>query len=108
MDYLEGFRNDRDWKQFHDPKNMTMSLVAEAVELMDEFKWKNESEIKDHLRKNKQSVADEVVDVLYNLLILSHDLQIDIPAEFRRKLIENEKKYPIEKSKGSHKKYNER
>jgi len=99
------FRDDRDWKQFHNPKDLTIALVSEAVELMDEFKWMSEDEVKDHLRDNKQSVADEVSDVLYLLLAFAHDIDIDITKEFERKIAQNEKKYPIHKSKGSHTKY---
>jgi len=101
------FRDARDWKQFHNPKDLAISLVDEAVELLNEFKWKNQNEIEYHLKHDKESVADEVMDVLYHVLLISADLDIDISSEFERKMKKNELKYPIEKAKGSHKKYTE-
>ena len=65
------FRDERDWKQFHNPKDLAISLLAEAAELLDEFKWKDEKQIAQHLRENKESVSDEVMDVLYNTLLIA-------------------------------------
>jgi NTP pyrophosphatase (non-canonical NTP hydrolase) len=107
QDRVLKFRDDRDWKQFHNPKDLAISLIAEATELLDEFKWKDEKAVAKHLKENKESVSDEVMDVLYNVLLISADLDIDINAEFERKMKANEKKYPVEKSTGSNKKYTE-
>ena len=101
------FRDARDWKQFHNPKDLAISLLAEATELLDEFKWKNEKGVLKHIEKNKESVSDEVMDVLYNVLLIAADLDIDIVSEFERKMKKNEAKYPIEKSFGINKKYTE-
>ncbi len=104
---LADFAAKRDWKQFHNPKDLAISLLVEATELLDEFKWKNPEAVQIHVKENKESVSDEVMDILYHVLLISADLDIDIVKEFERKMLKNEKKYPIEKSKGSNKKYTE-
>lgn len=101
------FRDARDWKQFHNPKDTAISLLLEAAEVLEHFQWKSPEEIKKHLTDNKSEVADELADVLYWVLLMANDFGIDIAQEFNRKLASNEKKYPVEKAKGSHKKYTE-
>ena len=100
------FRNRRNWKQFHNPKDVSLSLVLEAAEVMEHFQWKNADEIKDYVKKNKKDISEELADVLYWVLLMSHDLEIDIADALDKKLIKNETKYPVEKSKGKHTKYN--
>lgn len=107
QDLGEKFRVERDWKQFHNPKDLAISLLSEATELLDEFKWKNEEQMQEHIRDSRESVVDEVMDVLYHVLLFAEDLDIDIEKEFIRKMEKNAKNYPIEKSKGNYKKYNE-
>jgi NTP pyrophosphatase (non-canonical NTP hydrolase) len=107
QDRVLKFRDDRDWKQFHNPKDLAISLLVEATELLDEFKWKDEKAVAKHLKESKESVSDEVMDVLYHVLLISADLDIDISKEFERKMRNNEAKYPVEKSTGSNKKYTE-
>ncbi len=101
------FRDARDWKQFHNPKDTSLSLVLEAAELMEHFQWKNAEEIEAYLKTNKDDVAEELADVLYWVLLIGHDLNIDIPKAFKAKLKKNDEKYPVEKSKGRHSKYTE-
>jgi len=101
------FRDERDWKRFHNPKDMTLSLVLEATEVMEHFQWKTNEESSLYLERNKNSVAEELSDVLYWVLLLSHDLNIDIVKAFEEKMQKNEKKYPIHQAKGSSKKYTE-
>ena len=101
------FRNDRNWKQFHNPKDSAIALLSEATEVLDEFKWLSEKEIKDKLKKRKKKVADELSDVLFWTLLMYHDLKIDIKTAFLEKMKENAKKYPIAKAKGKHSKYTE-
>lgn len=101
------FRDERDWKQFHNPKDMAISLVLEATELLEHFQWKNSEEIGRKLSTHHKEISDEVVDVLYWILLIAHDLDIDLSKEFKRKLLENGQKYPVSKSKGTHKKYTE-
>lgn len=101
------FRDARDWKQFHNPKDITMSLVLEATEVMEHFQWKSKDEIQEYIKAHKQDIGEELSDVLYWVLLLSHDLGIDIKQAFKRKMAISNKKYPVKKAKGSHKKYTE-
>ncbi len=101
------YRDARDWKQFHNPKDLAISLLSEATELLDEFKWKTPDEIAEHLKTSRESVVDEVMDVLHNVLLIAHELDIDIPKEFERKMRKNEARYPVDKARGKHRKYSE-
>ena len=101
------FRDARDWKQFHNPKDCAISLSLEAAELLEHFQWKTEKEFKRYLKESKDDIADELMDVFYWVLLISHDLKIDIPRAFDRKMQKNNQKYPISKAKNSHKKYTE-
>jgi NTP pyrophosphatase (non-canonical NTP hydrolase) len=96
---------DRDWEQFHNPKDLSISLALEAAEVLEHFQWKSPEEIQKYLKTNKNDVADELIDVLYWVLLMSHYLGVDIDEAFDRKMAENERKYPIEKVKGKHAKY---
>ncbi len=100
------FRDERDWKQFHNPKDVALSLVLEATEVMEHFQWKNQDEIKKHLKFHKPEIASELADVLYWVLLMSYDLEFDIVDALNQKLKTNARKYPIKKSKGKHTKYN--
>ena len=100
------FRNKRNWKQFHNPKDLSLSLVLEATEVMEHFQWKNPQEVEEHIKKNKTEISEELADVMYWVLLMSHDLKIDIEKAVDRKLDINDKKYPVEKAKGRHDKYN--
>ena len=101
------FRNERDWQQFHTPKDLAMNISIEASEILEHFLWKNEKEIKKYIKTNKNEIADEISDVLHALLLLSHDLGIDLKKSFHKKMDENGKKYPVGKSRGKHTKYTE-
>ena len=101
------FRDERDWKQFHTTKEMATALLLESSELVQEFLWKGEQEITAKMHNQPESISDELMDVLYWVLLISHDLNIDIPREFDRKLRKNRLKYPIEKAKGRSDKYSE-
>lgn len=100
------FRDERNWKQFHNPKDVALSLVLEAAEVMEHFQWKNPEEIKEHIKKNKVEIGEELADVLYWVLLMAHDLNINLSEAVKDKLGKNNKKYPVEKSKGRHNKYN--
>lgn len=101
------FRDARDWKQFHNPKDVSLSLVLEATEVMEHFQWKNAEEMQKHLVEHKDDVAEELADVLYWILLMGHDFDIDVLAALQKKIEKNEKKYPVEKAKGVHTKYDE-
>lgn len=100
------FRDDRNWKQFHNPKDLAISLSLEASEVLEHFQWKTQEEIKDYISSNKKEIGKELADVLYWVLLMSNDLEIDIEKIFNQKMRENSKKYPIKKAKNKHTKYN--
>lgn len=102
---IVAFRDARDWKQFHNPKDCAISLSLEASELLEHFQWKNKEEIEKYIETNKSDIGEELADVLYWILLMSHDLDIDILSALEKKIKKNEEKYPIEKAKGSHVKY---
>lgn len=102
---LVSFNRERDWDQFHSPRNLAMSLSVEAAELLEHFLWVRDGEgIPDEKRG---ALAEEAADVLICLLNLCTQAGLDLPAAFEDKLMKNAKKYPVEKAKGSAKKYNE-
>ena len=103
---IVAFRAARDWKQFHNPKDMALSLVLEASEVMEHFQWKNIAEMEEYVKTHKDEVGEELADVLYWVLLMSHDLKIDILQSLKEKLKKNALKYPVEKVKGKHAKYN--
>lgn len=100
------FRDARDWKQFHNPKDVSLSLVLEASEVMEHFQWKNKEEMDKYIIDAKEDISDEIADVLYWVLLLSHDLKIDPLKALDKKISKNEAKYPVEKAKGKYTKYN--
>lgn len=99
------FRDVRDWKQFHNPKDMSLSLVLEASEVMEHFQWKNKEEVEKYIIERKEEVGEELADVFYWVLLMSKDLNIDIVKALENKLKKNEDKYPIEKARGKSNKY---
>ena len=105
--HINTFRDERDWKQFHNPKDMALSISIEAAELLEHFQWKNATECEEHVQTNRESVADEMADVAIYLFELADLLEMDLGQEMLRKLKKNAVKYPVEKAKGTNKKYNE-
>ena len=100
------FRDARDWKQFHNPKDVALSLVLEAGEVMEHFQWKSKEEIEEYVRTHKDEIGEELADVLYWVLLMSHYLDINVLDALDKKIKKNEDKYPVEKAKGKHTKYN--
>ncbi|MDP3974809.1 MAG: nucleotide pyrophosphohydrolase [Candidatus Jorgensenbacteria bacterium] len=101
------YRDARDWKQFHNPKDLALSLVLEAAEVLEHFQWKSKEEIEKYVKTNQSDIGEELADVLYWVLLASHDLGIDIVDALEHKMEQNNKKYPVEKAKGKHTKYTE-
>lgn len=101
------FRDERDWKQFHNPKDMAITLNLEAGEVLELMQWKNGRELERSLDANKEAMADELSDVLHAVLLLADELHINLGRAFKRKLMKNARKYPVEKARGSAKKYTE-
>lgn len=99
------FRDARNWKQFHNPKDSAMGLMLESAEVMEHFLWKNEVEMQKQVKEKKEEIGDELADVLYWILLMSHDFKIDLSKAFIKKLAKSGKKYPIKKSRGKHTKY---
>lgn len=102
---ITAFRDARDWKQFHNPKDLALSLVLESAEVLEHFQWKSEIEIEEYVKTHREDIGAELVDTLYWILLMAHDLNIDVVAAFEKKMQENEEKYPAEKAKGKHDKY---
>ena len=101
------FVSQRDWDQFHSPKNLAMALAVEASELLEVFQWLTEEESRNLGAEGKAAAADEVADVLIYLLQISRQLGIDPVAAASAKLEKNARKYPVAKSRGNNKKYTE-
>jgi NTP pyrophosphatase (non-canonical NTP hydrolase) len=103
------FRDRRNWKQFHDVKNLSMGLSIEAAELQELFLWKTADEIDTMLASatDRKKVEEELADVFVFLLYLSDVAKIDLSNAVRAKISENEKKYPVDRSYNSSKKYTE-
>lgn len=106
-DYLRDFAEQRDWTQFHSPKNLAMALAVEAAELMEHFQWVGEAESAALNAEKLAAVADEIADVQLYLIRLADRLNIDIPQAVAIKTRKNEEKYPVEKVRGSARKYTE-
>ena len=94
------FARERDWEQFHSPKNLAMALAGEAGELLEHFQWLTEEQSENLPEEKKQAVAMELADILIYLVRLSQRLDIDLMDAAWRKISINEKRYPVEKVKG--------
>jgi NTP pyrophosphatase (non-canonical NTP hydrolase) len=106
---LRTFRDDRDWKQFHHPKDLAAAIAIEAGELQEQFLWKTNDEVAADLAApaRRRAVVDEVADVLICTLLLADCLGIDIDRAVREKTAANAKKYPVSKARGTARKYTE-
>ena len=104
---LRAFAAARDWDPFHSPKNLAMALSAEAGELAEVFQWLTEEQSRRLDAQARRAAADEVADVLLYLVRIADKLDLDLLAEAERKLADNERRYPVDKARGSAKKYTE-
>lgn len=95
------FRNERDWEQFHNPKDLALAINVEAGELLELFLWKSSEEA------NKEKIREELADVFAFAFMLAEKYNFDVKEIVLEKIRRNAEKYPIEKAKGSAKKYNE-
>lgn len=103
------FRDARDWRQFHNPKDLSLAISIEAAELLEHFLWKDAGQVETQAM-DEAALADlqrEVADVLIFTLLLADRLRIDPAEAIRQKLHENGEKYPVAKAKGTAKKYTE-
>ncbi len=101
IDELIRFRNERDWEQFHNPKDLALAINVEAAELLELFLWK------DHDSADKEKVKEELADIFAYGLLLAEKYDFDIKEIILEKIKKNAEKYPIEKAKGTAKKYDE-
>ncbi len=106
QDEIKQFIQDRDWSQFHNYKDLAISLSLEASEVLEHFQRKDNAAIDKHIQDNKWDIAEELADVFYWVLLLSDKLWVNLTEEFRKKMIKNANKYPIEKAKWKSDKYN--
>jgi len=104
---LRQFADERDWSQFHTPKNLAASLSIEAAEVLEHFQWLTDEQSRNLSPEQRDKVALEIADVLLYLLQLADKLQIDPVAAAKNKLAINAEKYPVDKARGSSKKYTE-
>ncbi len=106
---IKQFCNDRDWDQYHNAKELAIGIITEAGELLDHFRFKSEQQIQEMFNNSykKSEITKELADTFYFILRLAERYNIDLRTAVLNKLEENAKKYPIEKAKGSNKKYNE-
>ncbi|HSV14183.1 MAG TPA: nucleotide pyrophosphohydrolase [Tepidisphaeraceae bacterium] len=100
-------RDERDWAQFHNPKDVALSMSLEVAELVEIMQWKNGAELQEHLAAQRDHLGQELSDVLYWVLVLAHDQQIDLATAFKAKLQQNAAKYPVEKARGIARKYHD-
>lgn len=107
MNELLAFRRDRDWEQFHNLRTLSTSIVLEAAELAEITQWVPDAEIPATASSKRARIEEEVADIAILLAYLIHDQGIDLDAAARRKLAVNGTKYPVERSRGSAKKYDE-
>lgn len=102
---IKVFRDERDWMQFHNHKDMAISIVIEAAELLEHFQWQTEEETDQHVKENKDMISEEIADIGIYLIELADNLGINLVQAMNKKLDKNALKYPVEKAKGRHDKY---
>lgn len=102
---IRRFRDERDWKRFHDPKNLAASISIEAGELLELFQWMSGEEATRFAAQNRERVSEEIADVAIYLIELADITGIDLARAIESKLEKNAQKYPVEKSRGVWTKY---
>jgi NTP pyrophosphatase (non-canonical NTP hydrolase) len=96
---IMAFRDERDWEQFHNPKDLALLLSIESAELLEVFLWRKPNEV------DPEKVKEELADVLYAALLIAQHYGLDVKSIIREKLASNAKKYPVDKAKGNKNKY---
>ena len=104
---IRAFRDARDWMQFHNPKELAVAITAEAGELLQHFVWQNREQSERRVVDRRAEIESEIADVAILLFELADNCAIDLAAAMRAKLARNEKRYPVDKAKGSNAKYDE-
>ena len=106
---VKKFSEERDWDQFHNAKDLAIGIVTEASELLETFRFKSDMEVEDLFQdeSSAKKIRDELADIFYFTLRLAQKYNIDVSKALDEKIKDNAKKYPVEKAKGSNKKYTE-
>jgi NTP pyrophosphatase (non-canonical NTP hydrolase) len=104
-DALRAFAAERDWDQFHSPRNLATALAVEAAELLEPFQWLTEEQSRDPAPATRAAIEEELADVLLYLVRLADKLDVDLNAAARAKIVRNAGKYPVDKARGSSRKY---
>lgn len=104
---IQDFVHERDWEQFHSPKDMAVAISGEAGELMHHFIWKSSEESHEIAINKRKQVADEMADIAILLFEFAANLDLDLASEIRAKLDRNQQRYPVSKAKGNNLKYDE-
>ena len=104
---LRAFADERDWGQFHSPKNLASALSVEAAELLEHFQWLTEAQSRELAPDKKAAVAEELADVLLYLVQIADKLDVDLLEAAQLKLVKNAARYPVDKAAGTSTKYNE-
>ena len=102
IDLINQFRDERDWRKFHNEKDLAISISLEASELLELFQWKQSDEV---VEKSLHEIKEELADVFMYSLMMADNLNLDVEEIIKEKIDINSKKYPIELSKGNNKKY---
>ena len=102
---INAFVAERDWAQFHTPKNLAMAMIVEAAELVEQFQWDTPQESQQLSPEKREAVSHELADTFVYLLRLAEVLDIDLIAAANQKIDLNAKKYPVDKARGSNAKY---
>ncbi len=97
---LKQFAKERDWEQFHSPKNLSMALSVEVAKLVEHFQWLKEQDSYQHQNEKQQAIAEEIADIQMYLVLIADQLNIDIAASVNKKIEKNKRRFPIEKVKG--------
>ena len=106
-DALRKFADERDWDQYHSPKNLASALAVEAAELLERFQWLTEDQSRNLPPEELQKVREEMADVLNYLVRLADKLDVNLLEAAREKIEKNAQKYPVDKARGSARKYSE-
>jgi NTP pyrophosphatase (non-canonical NTP hydrolase) len=105
VDQLIEFRRAREWEQFHSARNLAAAISVEAAELLQCFTWATDAEVATLAKENRDGICQEIADIAILLTYLAHDLAIDLEAAVKKKIEINAEKYPVEKARGSNRKY---
>lgn len=104
---IRAFRDARDWRQFHNPKELAVAITAEAGELLQHFVWQSAEQSEQRVSERRPELESEMADIAILLFEMADNCGVDLADAIRAKLARNEERYPVAKAKGSNKKYNE-